>query len=48
MSALLLFAITWAGLPPEQALERALGLITRDQPKADASEAIGPIRESCQ
>ena len=31
-----------------RALERALGLITRDQPKADASEAIEPIRESCQ
>ena len=31
-----------------RALERALGLITRDQTKADASEAIGPIRESCQ
>ena len=24
MSAILLFAITWAGLPPEQALERAM------------------------
>lgn len=27
MSAVLLFAITWAGLPPEQALERALDAI---------------------
>lgn len=27
MSALLLFAITWAGLPPEQALERALDAV---------------------
>ncbi len=31
-----------------RALERALGISTRDRPRADASESLEPVRESCR